>query len=240
MTSQTHFQGECVVLRDRKLNIAPAIKKQVSVREMETISMPEYFAKNTNSNAIRCCYLWTFTVDMRNQRGRLLCSHSGQSDEQYSARSIRHCLSAWYVCFVGNVVGLPLCAFVAYFSNSNAIAMSIMGLGMFLICFVVLRYSPFRFIAGASGVPAIYPQTIPYQPFYQYYSVPMVSFHLGSMYFPYCVTYLVFFFYFIWCTCNITINRTTLNDNIPVWFYLVRCSELVPECSGHLAAELSR
>lgn len=25
------------------------------------------------------------------------------------------------------------------------------------------------------GVPAIYPQTIPYQPFYQYYSVPMVS-----------------------------------------------------------------
>jgi hypothetical protein len=24
------FQGECVVLRDRKLNIAPAIKKQVS------------------------------------------------------------------------------------------------------------------------------------------------------------------------------------------------------------------
>lgn len=24
------------------------------------------------------------------------------------------------------------------------------------------------------GVPALYPQTIPYQPFYQYYSVPMV------------------------------------------------------------------
>lgn len=133
---------------------------------------------------------------MRNQRGRILCSHSGQSDEQYSARSIRHCLSAWYVCFVGNVVGLPLCAFVAYLPSSNAIAMSLMGLGMFLICVVVLRYSPFRFTisaTGALGVPAIYPQTIPYQPFYQYYSVPMVSFDLGSMYFLYCVTCLWYF-----------------------------------------------
>lgn len=26
-----------------------------------------------------------------------------------------------------------------------------------------------------TAVPAIYPQTIPYQPYYQYYSVPMVS-----------------------------------------------------------------
>lgn len=26
-----------------------------------------------------------------------------------------------------------------------------------------------------SGVPAIYPPSIPYQPFYQYYSVPMVT-----------------------------------------------------------------
>lgn len=38
-----------------------------------------------------------------------------------------------------------------------------------------------QFSAAAAGVyppaavPAIYPQTIPYQPYYQYYSVPMVS-----------------------------------------------------------------
>lgn len=37
-----------------------------------------------------------------------------------------------------------------------------------------------QFSAAAAGVypptavPAIYPQTIPYQPYYQYYSVPMV------------------------------------------------------------------
>lgn len=43
-----------------------------------------------------------------------------------------------------------------------------------------------QFSAAAAGVypqaavPAIYPQTIPYQPYYQYYSVPMVSSCISS------------------------------------------------------------
>lgn len=42
------------------------------------------------------------------------------------------------------------------------------------------------------GVPAIYPQTIPYQPFYQYYSVPMVS------YYSLLFTYITFNFIKEW------------------------------------------
>lgn len=38
------FQGECVVLRDRKLNIAPAIKKQVrDMNHFAVYSIDEYF-----------------------------------------------------------------------------------------------------------------------------------------------------------------------------------------------------
>lgn len=29
-----------------------------------------------------------------------------------------------------------------------------------------------------TAVPTLYPQTIPYQPYYQYYSVPMVNFNI--------------------------------------------------------------
>lgn len=32
--------------------------------------------------------------------------------------------------------------------------------------------------AAAAGVPAIYPPSMQYQPFYQYYSVPMVSYYV--------------------------------------------------------------
>lgn len=84
------FQGECVVLRDRKLNIAPAIKKQTVVA--------------TNG-------------------------------------------AVYYATQPAPLNNMPIDQFTA------AAAASV--------------YPP--------GVPAIYPQTMPYQPFYQYYSVPMVS-----------------------------------------------------------------
>lgn len=84
------FQGECVVLRDRKLNIAPAIKKQTVVA--------------TNG-------------------------------------------AVYYATQPAPINNMPLDQFTA------AAAAGV--------------YPP--------GVPALYPQTMPYQPFYQYYSVPMVS-----------------------------------------------------------------
>lgn len=81
-------EGECVVLRDRKLNIAPAIKKQAVVA----------------SNG-----------------------------------------AVYYAAQPAPINNMPIDQFAA------AAAAGV--------------YPP--------GVPAIYPQTIPYQPFYQYYSVPM-------------------------------------------------------------------
>lgn len=81
-------EGECVVLRDRKLNIAPAIKKQV---------IPES-----------------------------VCATNG----------------------------------AVYYAATPPTPMSNMPIDQFAAV-----YPP--------GVPAIYPPSIPYQPFYQYYSVPM-------------------------------------------------------------------
>lgn len=44
MISIILFQGECVVLRDRKLNIAPAIKKQVrNNRHVRVYKAHKYF-----------------------------------------------------------------------------------------------------------------------------------------------------------------------------------------------------
>lgn len=42
------IQGRCVILRDRKLNIAPAIKKQTFVAPNETI----YYAATTHPSLI--------------------------------------------------------------------------------------------------------------------------------------------------------------------------------------------
>lgn len=79
------------MLRDRKLNIAPAIKKQVR-RRIEAGHSEALRHATTTPNRSRL-----FAVNMRDQRGRLLCGHAGQSDEQYSARSICGRLSARYV-----------------------------------------------------------------------------------------------------------------------------------------------
>lgn len=67
------------------------------------------------------------------------------------------------------------------------------------------------FISGI-GVPTIYPPTLPYpQPFYQYYSVPMVNVSCKC---PYSHLYI----------CNI--------------FYSI--SEHVPKRTGNLASKLPR
>lgn len=41
------------------------------------------------------------------------------------------------------------------------------------MCLINMDY--FSKAAAAAGVPTLYPPSMQYQPFYQYYSVPMVS-----------------------------------------------------------------
>lgn len=98
------FQGECVVLRDRKLNIAPAIKKQVNFNSLLKprgflfiifnfwiwlqfflslyISNCRFVFGRALKNQIgRCCDKWC----------RLLCTNPTSSTQQYSDWSIFSC-----------------------------------------------------------------------------------------------------------------------------------------------------
>lgn len=107
-------QGDCIVLRDRKLNIAPAIKKQVSPFALELFELVNNFFSPVFSTL-------SFV--------QTICATNG---------------AVYYAATppTPTINNIPIEQFATV-------------------------YPP--------GVPTIYPPTMPYQPFYQYYSVPMVS-----------------------------------------------------------------
>lgn len=91
-------QGECVVLRDRKLNIAPAIKKQVNFNQF-------HFSNRICIFMIDLFFLFFFSIfSMRMMIGRccdkwrrLLCTNPASSTQQYSDRSIFSCCCSWSI-----------------------------------------------------------------------------------------------------------------------------------------------